>query len=110
MAAGSVHIPWYATGFRAEGLEAALGEIASVALRYGATDYAVHRSRDDRYRFLQLATFEDKLRWERYWLGEEFTDWRAHHASWYQVPVLYEWYDVTAQGALRREPAPAAAE
>jgi hypothetical protein len=110
MAAGCVHIPWYATGFRAEGLEAALGEIAPVALRYGATDYAVHRSRDDRYRFLQLATFEDKLSWERYWLGEEFTDWRAHHASWYQVPVLYEWYDVTAQGALRREPAPAAAE
>ena len=110
MAAGSVHIPWYATGFRAEGLEAALGQIAAVALRYGATDYAVHRSRDDLYRFLQMATFEDKRSWERYWLGEEFVDWRARHSSWYQVPVLYEWYDVTAQGALRREPASAAAE
>jgi quinol monooxygenase YgiN len=110
MAAGSVHIPWYATGFRAEALETALGEIAPVALRYGATDYAVHRSRDDRYRFLQIATFEDKRSWERYWLGEEFAHWRARHSGWYQVPVLYEWYDVTAQGALRREAAPAAAE
>ena len=41
MSAGSVHIPWYATLFRGDQLEAALGEIAPVALRYGARDYQV---------------------------------------------------------------------
>ena len=33
---GTVIIPWYATGFRADAFEAALNEIAPVALRYGA--------------------------------------------------------------------------
>lgn len=110
MAAGSVHIPWYATGFRADALEEALGQIAPIALRYGATDYAVHRSRDDLYRFLQLATFPDKTSWERYWFGDEFSGWRSRHSSWYQVPVLYAWNDVTAQGALDPELASAAGE
>ena len=49
MAAGVMHIPWYATVFRGDKVAAALVEIAPVALRYGATDYAVYRSRDDRY-------------------------------------------------------------
>ncbi len=111
MPRGSVHIPWYATGFRADALEEALAEIAPVALRFGASDYAVQRSRDDRYRFIQFATFDDKESWERYWLSQLFVDWRARHSSWYQVPVLYEWYDVPIQGALAQEFAePSAAE
>ena len=60
--AGVVHIPWYATGFRGDELEAALAEIAPVALRYGARSYAVYRYRDDRYKFLQMAEFERKDR------------------------------------------------
>ena len=103
MAAGSVHIPWYATGFRGDQLEDALGEIAPLALRFGATDYAVYRSRDDRYKFLQTVSFTGKDEWERYWYGDQFVDWRAQHSSWYQVPVLYVWYDVTAQGSLSPE-------
>ena len=98
MAAGAVHIPWYATLFRADAFAEALEEIAPVALRYGATDYAVYRSRDDFYKFVHSVTFESKLEWERYWTGPEFNDWRAHYTSWYQVPVLYVWHDVIASG------------
>jgi hypothetical protein len=111
--AGVVHIPWYATFFRGDKLDAALREIAPLALRYGGTEYDVFRSRDDRYRFLQLAYFEDKSDWERYWYGEEFSTWRADYASWYQVPVLYVWHDVVVHGALDPEAAalsPARAE
>jgi hypothetical protein len=97
-AGGSVHIPWYATLFRGDQLEAALGEIAPVALRYGARDYHVFRSRDDRYKFLHTITFDSKADWERYWMGTEFNDWRAEYTSWYQVPVLYVWQDVIAHG------------
>ena len=43
-----------------------------MAPRYGATHYAVYRSRDDRYKFLQVVDFESKLDWERYWNGPEF--------------------------------------
>jgi hypothetical protein len=28
------------------------------------------------------------------------TDFRVVHSSWYQVPVLYGWWDLTAGGAL----------
>jgi hypothetical protein len=70
--AGVVQVPWYATVFRGDRLEEALLQIAPLALRYGATDYRVYRSREDRYKFTQMATFEDHLDWERYWYGEEF--------------------------------------
>jgi hypothetical protein len=105
MAAGTVHIPWYATLFRAERFATALQEIAPVALRYGATDYHVYRSRDDGYKFLHTVTFESKPDWERYWMGTEFINWREEYTSWYQVPVLYVWNDVVASG--RSELAPA---
>jgi hypothetical protein len=105
MAAGVVFIPWYATGLRADGLEAALAEIAPVAMRFGATDYAVYRSQDDRYKFLQTASFASKTDFERYWYGEEFSRWRAEHSSWYQIPVLYSFHDLVAAGSLQPEPA-----
>lgn len=100
MAGGSVHIPWYATGFRGDKLEAALADIAPLSLRYGATHYSVFRYRDDRYKFLQTATFEDKADWDRYWLGPEFERFRTLASGWYQVPVVYQWADVSAVGTL----------
>jgi hypothetical protein len=98
--AGIVHIPWYATLFRADRFEQAVQEIAPVALRYGAREYAVHRGRDDRYKFLHMSWFDDHDDWERYWYGPEFCDWRADYAGWYQVPVLYAWNDIVVHGGL----------
>ena len=101
--AGVVSIPWYATVFRGAKFELAMQEIAPVAVRYGATDYRVYRQRDDPYRFLQMATFEDKHDFDRYWNGEEFSIWRADYSSWYQVPVLYNWNDLILHGAVGAE-------
>jgi hypothetical protein len=98
--AGTVIVPWYATGFRADGFESALNEVAALALRYGASSYAVYRARDDRYKFQQLASFEEKLDWERYWEGHEMIDFRTRHSSWYQIPVLYGWWDLSASGQV----------
>ena len=97
---GSVHIPWYATVFRGDKLEAALADIAPVALRYGATGYAVYRYHDDRYKFLQVAEFDSKDDWERYWNGTEFIEFRIANQSYYQVPVVYGWADVSTSGTL----------
>jgi hypothetical protein len=102
----TVIVPWYATGFRADAFEADLNEIAAVALRYGASSYAVYRFRDDRYKFQQLAGFEDQLDWERYWEGPEMVEFRVVHSSWYQVPLLYGWWELTAGGALVEAPPP----
>src|SRR3954462_12630169 len=102
--AGVVHIPWYATGFSGDKLEAALADIALMALRYGARSYSVYRYRDDRYKFLQTAEFERKIDFERYWYGEEFTDFRVLCWSGFQVPVVYGWTDRLVAGASKREP------
>ena len=104
MAAGVVQIPWYATVFRGDRLEAALREIAPVALRYGATHFLVYRNRDDAYKFLQTATFDSKVDFEAYWYGPEFTDFRTINSSYYQVPVLYTWADLVIEGGIDEEP------
>jgi quinol monooxygenase YgiN len=103
MAAGVVHLPVYATGFRADDIEAALDQIARISTRYGATRYEVFRSRDDRYKFLLAVDFANKADWDAYWFGPEFTEWRAACSGWYQVPLLYVWNDRVADGAVREE-------
>jgi hypothetical protein len=99
--AGVVHIPWYATGFRGDDLEAALADVASVAMRYGARSYSLFRYHDDRYKFLQTAEFESHDDWEAYWNGHEFRDFRIICNGWYQVPVLYGWTDLVVEGSLQ---------
>ncbi len=104
--AGVVHIPWYATVFRGDKLAAAVADAAAASLRYGATQYRVHRSRDDAYRILQMVWFESRLDWERYWDGPEMLALRSGHSGKYQVPVLYVWNDeVAADVIAQAEPA-----
>jgi quinol monooxygenase YgiN len=100
MAAKAVLIPWYATGFRGDRFEQALAEIAPVALRYGATSYSVYRADDDRYKFTHLSSWKSKQDFTAYWEGPEFRRFRVITSGWYQVPVLYAWQDVSAEGAL----------
>ena len=105
MAYGVVHLPIYATGFRGDDIEAALQQLAPISVNYGATSYDVFRGRDDRYKFLLAIEFERKQDWDRFWFGEEFTDWRAACSSWYTVPLLYTWNDNVSAGGLRRDEA-----
>lgn len=98
--AGVVHIPWYATVFRGDKLEAAVVEAAPIALRYGATSYAVHRNRDDAYKILMMLGFESKSDWERFWNGPEMVRFRAVNQALYQVPQLYSWADISAEGRV----------
>jgi hypothetical protein len=111
--AGVVHIPWYATIFRAQKFAEAVQEVAAVSLRYGATQYAIHQSRDDRYKITQMVWFASKLDWERYWEGPEMVAFRTRHSGWFQVPVLYVWHDELAADVVtpfEGSPAPAPVE
>ncbi len=101
--AGTVIVPWYATGLRAEKFEPALGEVSAIALRYDATSHHVYRARDDRYKFQQVLAWDEHEDWERYWEGPEMTYFRARYSGWYQVPVLYGWWDLTAYGQVAPE-------
>jgi hypothetical protein len=108
---GLVHVQWYATILRQEALAAEVCQAARIALRYGATQYAVQRSRDDRYRIIQMAWFESQRDWYRYWDGPEMVEFRRRNSGHFQIPVTYVWYDELAFGALGPEvplpPAPA---
>jgi hypothetical protein len=98
--AGVVHIPWYATLFRGDTLAAAVTEVAAASIRYGATQYRVHRSREDAYRILQMVWFESRLEWERYWDGPEMVAFRTQYTGRYQVPVVYAWHDELASDMI----------
>jgi hypothetical protein len=95
--AGSVHIPWYATVFRGDQLQAELERISPLALRYGATGYSIYRSNDDTYRFLQILDWEEHLDWDRWWNGPEMIDFRTYCQGWYQVPIQYAWHDLVTE-------------
>lgn len=109
--AGVVHIPWYATLFRAERMAAALQEVAPIALKYGAREVQIHQSRDDRYKFDHMVWFDTRLAWEIFWESREMVLFRARYQGWYQIPVLYVWNDVIARVEVEpvAEKAPAAA-
>jgi hypothetical protein len=101
--AGVVHIDWYSTVLRQEAFAAEVAYVAPLALRYGATRYAVHRSRDDRYKISQMAWFESKQDWYSYWEGLEMTEFRRRNLGRYQIPINYAWYDELAAGQLGPE-------
>jgi len=101
--AGVIHIQWYATIGRKESFVAEVVRVAPLALRYGATAYAVHNSRDDRYKTLQMAWFESVADWHRYWDGPEMIEFRRRNSSHFQVPVVYVWHDELVAGALGPE-------
>lgn len=101
-----VHIPWYATIGRRDQFAAEVARVAPIALRYGATQYAVHRSHDDRHKIVQLAWFQTKRDWYRFWEGAEMIEFRRRNQGRYQIPVTYIWNDEIAAGALGPEVAP----
>jgi hypothetical protein len=101
--AGVVHVQWYATLFRKDSFAESVAEAAPISLRYGATQYTVHRSRDDRYRILQMMWFDSEADWYRYWEGPEMVEFRRRYSGRYQVPIAYIWHDELAGGALGPE-------
>ncbi len=97
--AGVVHIPWYATIMRGDLFADAVAELSPLSLRYGATRYAVHRSRDDMYKINQMLWFDSKEDWYRFWESPELIEFRAHFTGKYQIPIVYVWHDEVAAGA-----------
>ncbi len=99
-AGGVVHIPWYATVLRKDVFAAAIVEAAPLCLRYGATRYAVHQSRDDMYKITQMMWFPSQGDWYRFWEGPEMTEFRRRFAGKYQIPISYIWHDELGAGEL----------
>ncbi len=48
----------------------------------------------------QMAWFENKADWYRYWDGPEMIEFRRRNSRHYQIPVNLLWYEEIAAGAL----------
>jgi hypothetical protein len=95
-----VTILWHAVPFRGDKFEDAWTPAAAAALDYGATYWALLRSKDDPLDFTQIAAFKDKKAFERYWFSEEMAEARAEAHGLYEVPVLPVWFRAVGAGEL----------
>jgi hypothetical protein len=100
---GVMWVKWYATVLRQFDFAAQVAEVAPIALRYGATRYAVQRSADDRYRITQMTWFESKGDWYKYWDGPEMIEFRRRNSGRFQIPIEYGWFEELAAGELGPE-------
>jgi hypothetical protein len=98
-----IRVAWYATVLRQESFAADVARVAPTALRYGATQYAVHVDNDDRYKINQMSWFNSKTDWYRYWDGPEMIEFRRRNSGRFQIPVTYVWHDELISGALGPE-------
>lgn len=95
---GVVVVPWVANPFRGERFEELWLPHAEAVMRYGASGWAFFRSKEGLLDFTQLAFFDEKLDFERYWYSEEIAEARAECAGLYQVPVLPQFHIVAGMG------------
>ena len=95
-----VFILWHANPFRGDKFEDAWRPAAQAALDYGASSWAFFRSKDDPLDFIQIASFQSKTEFDRYWYSEEIAEARAEASGLYQVPVLPQWLRVVDAGEL----------
>jgi hypothetical protein len=95
-----VEINWITNPFRAEKFAAIWLPAAEAVLDFGATGWAFIRSTDDPQHFVQLALFEQKMDFERYWYAPEIADYRVQATGLFQVPIQPVWYTVEGTGQI----------
>jgi hypothetical protein len=98
--ASFVVIHWVANPFRGDKFEETWAAAAEAVIRFGAHAWAFTRSKDDPLSFMQLAVFDTKLDFERYWYSDEIAEYRIKCAGLYQVPLLPTWYRSVGFGVV----------
>jgi cation diffusion facilitator CzcD-associated flavoprotein CzcO len=101
-----VEIKWAINPFRGDAFAEAWAPAAEAALDYGATQWALYRSKEGMLDFTQTALFPSVEHFERYWYSEEIAAVRVQAAGYYQVPLLPTFHALVGMGAL----APAATD
>jgi hypothetical protein len=96
-----VVINWVANPFRGDKFEEAWAPAAEAVVRYGAHAWAFARSKDDPVHFMQMAVFDKKLDFDRYWYSEEMAEARVKCSGMYQVPILPVWWRSIGVGVVR---------
>lgn len=95
-----VLINWVANPFRGDKFEEGWAPAAAAAANYGASAWAFTRSKDDTLSFMQVAVFETKMDFDRYWFSNEIAEARVRCSGMYQVPILPIWYRSVGYGMI----------
>jgi hypothetical protein len=95
-----VVINWVANPFRGDRLEEGWAAAAAGVTKYGARAWAWNRSKDDPLSFMQVAVFENKIDFERYWFAEDTAEARVRCGGLYQVPILPVWWENVGWGVV----------
>jgi hypothetical protein len=95
-----VQINWITNPFRAEKFAGIWQPAAEAVLDYGARGWAFLRSGEDPQEFIQLALFDDKTDFDRYWYSPEISEYRVQIAGLHHVPVLPIWLTVEGSGQI----------
>ena len=95
-----VMITWHTNPLRGDRFEDAWRPAAAAAIDYGASYWALLRSKDYPLDFVQLAAFATKTDFERYWYSEEVSEARAEGIGLYQIPVVPQWLRAVDAGRI----------
>jgi quinol monooxygenase YgiN len=85
-------IDWHVHPFRAERWLEAWEPAAARALAFGASRWSLVRSTEDPLHFRQIAIWDDRSDFERYWFSEELTKAREQVLNFYNKPVNAVWF------------------
>mgnify|MGYP003575368006 FL=1 len=103
-------VRWAINPFRGDKFEALWTPAAEAALDYGATGWALYRSKEGTLDFIQHAFFPAKDDFDRYWYSEEISPARVGAQGYYQVPLLPPYHDIVGIGYLDPSAVAAAAQ
>jgi hypothetical protein len=85
-------IDWHVHPFRAERWLEAWEPAAARALAFGASRWSLVRNTEDPLHFRQIAIWDHRSDFERYWFSEELTRTREQVLSLYNKPVNAVWF------------------
>lgn len=98
--AKAVEIRWAVTPFRSDEFCEIWAPYAAAAIDFGASGYALFRNLEDTQLVTQYAFFEKKDDWDAYWNSDRLIKGRQEINGMHQVPALYSWTEVIADGAV----------
>ena len=101
--AGVVHIPWYATGFRGDRLEAALARDRARGAALRRDDYASTAPGRPLQVPADRRTSRPSATGSATGTARSSPTSASDHSGWYQVPVLYVWNDLVTSGSVVAE-------
>jgi hypothetical protein len=95
-----VEIKWAINPFRGNAFEEVWTPAAEAALDFGATQWALYRSKEGGLDFTQTALFPSVADFERYWYSEEIAAVRIQASGYFQVPILPTFHSLSGMGAI----------